>query len=183
MRTLPVVFLLALLTACQTMGAIGEDSPYPPPVGSRFTLKQPLTVTADSAHVTLQKGRVVSLRELNLYRPNCSLYLNTVRGTDQTVAPDEFTVKRVNRVTTFVARRAGFVRVRRLADQDSGGPNMLIFRTVLDLESARQPQVRQLVCERWDHPSLGEHVTIREIRQALGDIMTLTLPAAGSRQP
>lgn len=182
MRPIGFLMLLLTLTACQAT-VVGDEtsSSYPPPVGSRFTLKQALTVPADSAHVTLQKGRVVNLRELDLYRPACNLYLKTVRDTGQTVAPDEFVVKRAYRVTTFVAH-AGFVRAVGLSGQD-GGPTVLLYRTTLDLESQRQPQVRRLVCERWDHPALGNHLSINEIRQALGDIMTLTLPdrATGQR--
>jgi hypothetical protein len=54
-----------------------------------------------------------------------------------------------------------------------GGISFYIFRTILDLRSERQPQVRWLTCQQWADPALGQHVTIREMRAALGEIFTI----------
>jgi hypothetical protein len=65
-----------------------------------------------------------------------------------------------------------------LADVDP--PSQLFYKTRFWLRSARQPQVRLLLCQ-WDQmtPSgaaLARHLTLAEIRWALGSTFTLTLP-------
>jgi hypothetical protein len=92
--------------------------------------------------------------------------------------PDEFLVKRVRQEATVVAR-AGLLKAGLLNAQDLG-PSFFIYRTVFDLESPRQPQVRWPACEQWDHPAMGNHLSIREIRLALGKVMTLTLPSGAT---
>lgn len=172
---LVVVFLV--LGACQSAPTTFDESSthYPPPPGSRFTLKQALTIQANSAHVDLQGGQAVGLSQLNQYHPYCRLDVQDVRDTPQSVQPDEFLVKRVYRQTTdVVAQRSGLVRVRRVSDD--GGPTFMIYRTVFELKSARQPQVRQLTCEHWDRPALGDHLSLRQIRTALGEFFSVTLP-------
>jgi len=175
MRRLLPLFLSLLLFACQAPPAVvDENSPYYPlPAGSRLTLKQGLTVPAESAHVTLQGGRVRDDHHVNAYQPNCRLEVQKRRDTPQKVEPDEFRVRRA-RHEQQTARVEGALRVaRRVVD---GGPTFVRYQTILDLESARQPQVRWMICEQWGDPATGRHLTVREIRLALGDTFTLTLP-------
>jgi len=173
---LAAVFLA--LGACQSAPTTFDENStsYPPPVGSKFILRQQLAIPAHSAHVDLQDGQAVSQSKLNLYHPYCRLEVQDVRDAPQTLVPDEFLVKRVYRqATDVVAQRSGFMRVRRVSD-DGGGPTFMIYRTVFILESARQPQVRQLTCEHWDRPALGDHLSLRQMRTALGEYFTVTLP-------
>lgn len=176
------VAVFLVLGACQSAPTTFDENStsYPPPAGSKFTLKQELTIPANSAHVDLQGGQAVSLNKLNQYHPYCRLDVRDVRETPQSLQPDEFLVKRVNRQTTdVVAQRSGLLRVRRVSD-DNGGPTFMIYRTVFDLESARQPQVRRLTCEQWDRPALGDHLSLRQIRTALGELFTVTLPGGAT---
>lgn len=175
-RSVLIIFSLTL-GACQLAPKQMDEHSnlYPLPVGSRFTLKQDLAIPAGSAHVDLQGGRAVSLRDLNLYHPHCRFDVQDVRETEQIIRPDDFRVKRVYRQTTdLVARQPRLIQVRRVSDD--GGPTFLIYRTVFDLESARQPQVRRLTCQRWDQPALGDHLSLKEIRAALGSYFVVTLP-------
>jgi len=172
-----LVAVFLVLGACQSAPTnIDENSTlYPPPPGSRFTLKQALTIPANSAHVDLQGGQAVSLSKLNQYRPYCRLDVQEVRETSQSVQPDEFLAKRVYRQTNdVVAQRSGLVRVRRVSND--GGPTFMIYRTVFELQSERQPQVRRLTCEHWDRPALGDHLSLRQIRTALGEFFSVSLP-------
>jgi len=171
-----------LLGACQSaQTTFNENSAsYPPPVGTRFTLRQNLVIPADSAHVNLQNGQTVSQFKLNQYHPFCRVDVQDVRETPQTLMPDDFLVKRVNRQTTdIVAQESGLMRVRRVADE-SGGPTFMIYRTIFDLQSARQPQVRRMTCEQWDRPALGNHLSLQQIRTALGNYFNVTLPGAAA---
>jgi hypothetical protein len=180
MKQISLIAFCVLLTACQTTGPLDENTPsHVLPSGSRLVLKQELVIPVRSAGVMLQDGRVVDAKDVNQYHPHCRLEVNDVRETTQTVTADEFLVKRAHQETQTVARpsliKAGL--------RTSGTISFYVFRTVMDLRSERQPQVRSLTCQQWGDASLGEHVTIREIRKALGEIILLQLPAApGSPQ-
>ncbi len=177
MRLVALLPLYLLLGACQTTGPLDENSPFHVlPAGSRLTLKQELTIPAHSAGVKLQGGRVVSDKDVNQYHPHCRLEVQDVRDTTQTVMADEFVVRRARQESQMVAipgfKKAGL--------RKSGTMSDYVFLTILDLRSERQPQVRWLTCQQWADPVLGQHVTIREMRTALGEIMALQLPPAAS---
>ena len=148
---LPVYLLLA---ACQTAGPLDENSPHHVlPSGSRLVLKQELAIPAGSAGVMLQGGRVVSDQDANPYHPHCRLEVNDVRETTQTVTADEFVVRRA-RQESYTVARAGLKKVD--VSGDGGGISLFVFRTILGLESPRQPWVRRLTCQQWADPALGQ---------------------------
>lgn len=178
MRITALLPLCLLLAACQTTGPLDENSPFHVlPSGSRLVLKQELTIPAHSAGVLLQGGRVVSSKDVNQYHPHCRLEVHDVRETTQTVTPDEFVVRRVRQDSPMVARSGLMKAARRYAGT---GPSFFVFRTIMDLRSERQPQVRWLTCQQWSNPAFGQHVSIRELRAALGGIFALQLPASAS---
>jgi hypothetical protein len=177
MRRLLILIPLVLLSACTLTPARDEASPfYLPPAGSRLVLEQTLTIAAETVGVFIQGGRAVGDREVNQYYPHCRLEVRDRRDSAQTVDPDDFRVRRVRRdIQTVSNFRAGpLVRV-------GTGPSFFIYRTIFDLESPRQPSVRILVCQYWGHPALDNHLSIREMRRALGAVMRLELPAAEGR--
>lgn len=177
MYRLLILFPLMLLSACQMAATRDEASPfYLPPAGSRLVLKQALTIPPENVGVFIQGGRAVGNREVDQYLPHCRLEVRERRETAQTVNPDEFRVQRVRRDVQVVSNTET-TRLVRVAH----GPSFFIYRTLLALESARQPQVRTLVCQYWGDPALEDHLSIRDMRQALGDVMTLELPAADAR--
>lgn len=176
-----LVIVLMVSVACQSPPTVVDErsTDFPPPVGTRFTLKQELTIPADSAHVDLQRGQPVSQGKLDLYRPHCRLDVQEVREMPQVIQPDDFLVKRVYRQTTdLVAEHSAFLRVQQVSEND-GGPTFMIYRTVFELTSARQPQVRRLTCQQWDRPALGNHLSLSQIRTVLGEFFTITLPGHG----
>ncbi|NNG14194.1 MAG: hypothetical protein HKM22_03455 [Gammaproteobacteria bacterium] len=64
-------------------------------------------------------------------------------------------------------------------DFRGGAPNEN-YMTVLYLHSDRQPDVFRMTCQHWEAPSDAQHLTIKQIRQALGDLFTLKLARNGS---
>ncbi|MEK7759418.1 MAG: hypothetical protein AAB304_07450, partial [Pseudomonadota bacterium] len=91
---------------------------------------------------------------------------------------DEFEVRRAHQEDRIVAGPGLINAGSRGLQKTSATPSFHVFRTILELESPRQPQVRWLTCQQWSEPAIGQHVTIREIRQTLGEIILLQLPAA-----
>lgn len=177
MYRLLLLLPLMILGACQLTTTRDEASPfYVPPAGSRLILNQTLTIPPENVGVFIQGGRAVGNREVDQYLPHCRLEVRDRREAAQNVNPDEFRVERVRRDVQVVSntRTAPLVRV-------GHGPSFFIYRTLLDLQSARQPQVRTLVCQHWGHPALDDHLSIRDMRRALGEVMSIELPAADGR--
>jgi hypothetical protein len=173
MRRVLWIPLLVLVGSCVHNYVGDERSPfYTPPPGSRLLLKQVLTIPAEMVGVFIQGGRAVSNREVDQYYPHCRLEVRERRETEQTVEPDEFVIEQVRRDVEVVSNTDAVpVRV-----SHGGGPSFFIYRTLLYLKSAHQPQVRLLICQHWGDPALDTHLSIHDIRQALGELMVLQLP-------
>ncbi len=184
MRRFAGLALVLLLAACQTTSYEGdENSPfYVVPVGARLILNRAITVPANDAGVYIQNGEVArSFWGVKSHYPYCALDMRKRLEMPQTVRPDEFTITRVSQETVYSVR-ADFTRLARLpfvhvADVDQGdGASYQIYATIMTLRSERQPDVLRLTCAQWQYPPLQQHVTINEMRKALGSLLTLRLP-------
>jgi hypothetical protein len=172
--------LLFVLAGCGTTGQYGVDSPYYHyPDGVRLTLNQPLEITPDSATVRLQYGQVVARNGVHEQDPYCIFELSTVAEGPQRVKSDEFSVTRVRRSTSTIARseilQTGLIRVS--MGSDSSGPTNYYYKTEFFLHSDSQPNVLLMTCQsNQNYTPLKRYLTVAEIRQALGTIFTLSLP-------
>lgn len=172
MRTLAVVTVTALLGACQSLpGYQRPTGPTPQPRLTRVTLNQAVTVRADYASVYLQAGRILPTNSAGEYYPHCIFELRTVAPRARTVQPDTFTVTGIQR-DRFMAGVDG-LQLAGLALGDGGDYNPVMSSTTLSLHSERQPEVFRLRCQQLDEPYWAHHVSVAEMQQALGDIMTL----------
>lgn len=185
MKSCRSVLLLAgalALAACQTTYEGNEDSPYyVVPPGTPLLLKQPLTIPPEQVSVWLQDGRVVDANDARMYYPHCKFEVRERMPTAQTVAPDEFIVTRVTRSLMHSVRAPDpsermVARVGVSVGVNMGnGPSVQTFATRMNLGSGRQPDVMRLTCGQWGYPYDGRHLTISEIRHALGDVFDLRL--------
>jgi hypothetical protein len=177
---------IVLLAACQTISYEGnEASPYYPiPAGSQLTLNQELTIPADQVAVFLQDGRAVASAQVSHYGPFCKFELYTLRDTARKVPPDEFTITKTAQERTLSGGGGpllyGKLSVSLVASGDvmDSGPSIQIYATRMDLRSAKQPDVFRLTCSQWGYPE-NQHVTIAEVRRALGDLFTLHVVKRG----
>jgi hypothetical protein len=55
------------------------------------------------------------------------------------------------------------------------GSAIQTFATILYLRSERQPEALRLTCGHWDYPPWATHLSIAQIRQTLGEVMTLRI--------
>jgi hypothetical protein len=178
MRWLLIVSTM-VLTACQSWHEPSETSPYyAVPVGSRLILNQPITIPADKASIYIQRGQAVSYSGRDFYYANCQFEVNTVKSVAQTIEPDEFIV---NRVSQRIEVNRLFVPGTMIAGMGIHKSDVTdkFYGRVLYLRSSKQPDVFRISCGRWDDRPLSNHLTIQEIRGALGDLFTLRLPAQG----
>ncbi len=171
MRRVAGLVLALLLAACQTTAYQGdENSPYfTVPAGARLVLHRELVIPADRVDVYLQGGRVLGYAEVNPHHPFCTLDVRRRLDVPQTVAPDEFAVTKATQDIRYTRRAPGAVLA------SDGSPSFEVYSTILALRSERQPHVTRLTCTQWQYPPLQRHVTIHEMRQALGTLFTLRL--------
>jgi hypothetical protein len=178
MKRLLLLFLAALLWSCDTPR--GPETPYYRfPYDSRLVLNRALEIPANWATARLQYGRVVPFGHVQEQAPHCIFEINTVREVPQRVEPDAFAIIRVERgMSTIAARPSFFIRA---AFADTDRPGQLFYKTIFLLRSERQPGVLRLTCQSDQYAAgvgIPRHLTVPEIRQALGDIFTLELPGS-----
>ncbi len=188
MRPSMIFGLLVAMLGCQGRYLGDENSPfYAPPVGTTVALNQSITIPGERTAVYLQGGEVRTFSEVSKYYPHCKFELRTREPSAREVRPDTFTVERVNRETAVSWSAIAGPRVAAAGvgivfgagtEGDGGSPET--YATHLYLRSVRQPEVYRLTCQQWGYPPQGEHVSINDMRRALGAVFTLhTRPEPG----
>ncbi|MEW6253742.1 MAG: hypothetical protein AB1716_24105 [Planctomycetota bacterium] len=177
---LPLTVLIALLAGCAALESADPASPhYTYPAGWSVQLERPLTVEPGAATVRLQYGRVVPRNGVQRHDPHCVVELDTVSDGPQVLQPGRFEVLRVSRSTRdFFVDAGGFYRHAGYAGEHA--PSFLFFITEFRLRDPRQPALRGMTCA-WDQLAPGNfplmrHLTLDEIRSALGDWMRFLPP-------
>ncbi len=175
----------ALLAACSSARHPGdENSPYyAVPAGARVALRQALVIAPEQVAVYIQNGKVVPWVQVNAYYPHCKFEVRDRRDREQTVNPDEFIVTRVVQEVVHMVQwgrwqtAAASIGIR-VGDMDDGA-SVRTYATYLYLASDRQPQVFRLGCGHWAYPGTryAEHLSIQQIRAALGEVLTLQIGA------
>jgi len=179
--------LVVFVSACQTAykdGQPNEDSPYyEVPIDSKLILHRDLTIPAKTAIVYLQRGQIfLKHYQYNRYATYCELELSRKRDVPQTIEADEFLIYKVKQERVFgdggfiqLASRGVFGGVARIM-RDNGGKQLYeVVATRMALRSERQPDVQALICASWHSAQAMSYLTIRKIRDTLGDIFSLQL--------
>lgn len=98
----------------------------------------------------------------------------------QTVNADSYVIKKVvQEITDSVD--AGQIRLAALSvgigmqAREKDGASLQTYATRMYLRSDKQPGVYRLSCGQWAFPATGQHVTLGEMRTALGGMFTLRL--------
>ncbi len=180
--------LVVFVSACQTAykdGQPNEDSPYyEVPVDSKLILHRDLTIPAKTAIVYLQRGQIVSKHyQVNRWGTYCELELSRKRDVPQTIEADEFDIYKVKQETVFgdggfiqlASRGLWFAGVAGIMPEHDGKQLYEVVATRMTLRSERQPDVQALICARWHTAQAMSYLTIRKIRDTLGDIFSLQL--------
>lgn len=172
------------VSGCQSARYEGnENSPYYlVPAGSRVILSRELTIPAHQLSVYIQDGQVTTFSRINAYQPHCKFELHALSDSPRTVQKDEFIVVRsVQEIQHTVKAGLLYARAplarRTAGGTDDGGPSVQAWATRLDLRSERQPQVSRLSCGHWDYPPAAQHLSIAEMRRALGEVFALRIAA------
>lgn len=173
--------LIVLLAGCAAPGPPDEGVARAiQPTGWVMQLNRALTIDAGGATVRLQYGRIVPRNSVQEHDPFCVVELNTVGSAPQILRPGRFEVWRVTRSINPVtaARPSSFLRTSIGMGEDDS--SFLYFITAFRLRDPAQPDLRGMTCA-WNQMAPGNrmlmrHLTLDEIRSALGDWMTLVPP-------
>ncbi len=180
--------LVVFVSACQTAykdGQPNEDSPYyEVPVDSKLILHRDLTIPAKTTIVYLQRGQIVlKHHQVNRWGTYCELELSRKRDVPQTIEADEFDIYKVKQETVFgdggfmqlASRGVGFGGVAQIMRGSDGHRLYEVVATRMALRSERQPDVQALICASWEPAQAMSYLTIRKVRDTLGDIFSLQL--------
>lgn len=184
MKTLGIG-LLVLLGGCASLESPDPASPYYAySPGWVAQLNQPLQIEPGAATVRLQYGRIVARNSVQEQDPFCVVELNTVSKEAQTLQPGRFEVWRVTRSVNPITAAAASTFVKVAHSDSDGSPTFLYYITDFRLRDPAQPELRGMRCA-WNQMAPGNralmrHLTLGEIRGALGGWMTL-IPPEGSR--
>lgn len=168
----------AALLGCQVEPPRDVDSPYyRVPAGSTLTLNKPLEIPAGEAAVYIQDGKITSYWSANKYKGHCKFEMWNIVEQGRIVQPDRFEIRKVRRDREYVQSRPQPVLTSE--DGNEGGPFVEIGKTLLYLHSPIQPDVYLMTCQRWDDFTDPVPMSIRDIRDTLGERFTLKLPEPG----
>jgi hypothetical protein len=180
MKTFALLGIL-LLGGCAGLESPSPASPYYAySQGWTVQLNRPLTIEPDAATVRLQYGHIVPRNSVQEHDPFCVVELDTVSAEPQVLQPGRFEVWRVTRSINPIAAALKSPLIKARHVDDDGDPGFLYYITEFRLRDAPQPNLRGMRCA-WNqmapgNRSLMRHLTLAEIRAALGDWMTLIPP-------
>jgi hypothetical protein len=153
--------------------------------GDKVILNQPIS-TPGGAKIFLQNGKVKKRSDVREATPYCYFHLrrsSELIDTEASLSSEQFTVARTNRQNEMVQSNQPW-------DQPRDQPQKVIALTIFNQDSSEktlttriflasdnQPEVIGLNCSVWAVPYERSHVTLEEIRKALGDVVTLNLAA------
>ena len=171
-----LVSLLLVLTACQTYPTLNEDSPYSAvPRESRLILHKAIALAPEQTRVYLQHGGVVPFENRDAFYAHCRIELSPTKQIAPTIEPDEFVIYKVTQQILVSDGPPPGQLLAGGSGSDKDGIDSKLYARILHLRSARQPGVLRLRCQRWDDLAFSKHLSISEIRETLGNTLTLQL--------
>lgn len=183
-----LIIPLSLGTSCQAP-PFSPNSPLTPvPVQSTLTLHQPLRIAPGTVSLWFQDGKQMPANDLNRYYPHCKFETWQMLDHEKTVEPDTFVIHKVVRWDDYAMQSmqlaASRISVGIGVHINGSDPGPINTATEMFLRSERQPDVYRLICSQWEDATEANHVTINQIRRALGDTFSLQLPEQHkSKQP
>ena len=178
-RTCITIQACILLSACSILLAKNTASDLIPD-GSQLIIRQNLTIPGGKARVYIQYGKVIKENEKDQYLAHCWLQSWKVLEYPQEIKADTFTIKSSSRYEDLVYKTRPLLLASNSKNEYAlqvsfGSVTAIDQQTVLHIHSEKQPDIRELVCSYWDDPANDKHLTLQEIRAALGDIIQLKL--------
>ena len=167
-RILIVCCLLLSIAACQTPNIADDNATVSlTPAIATVTLNKEFPIRPDRTNEYIQNGEITLFEHISEYDPFCKLELRNLAEVARVIQPDTFTVSRIYQETEF----AGFRKMILAGDGSSG---LIMSTTYLYLQSEKQPGIFRLSCMRLDMSFYARHVSVNEMRDTLGSMLTLS---------
>ena len=176
--------MLTLLAACASNDVKDEDSVfYAVPKGSVLSLNQEITIAGDQVAIYVQDGQVMPYQDINKYRPNCKFEIYTMSEQPRGVQPDRFEIIRVvDDIESSEMKKSVQLASLVLPEGDNDLAMWLLdhslvfnYATMMYLKSDKQTDVYRMTCQHWEAVADDKHLSITQMRQAMGEIFTLKL--------
>ena len=173
------VLAITVLAGCSSYDVRDEDSVfYAVPVGSTLVLNQQVNIRGDQVAVYVQNGELMQYDEVNFYLPNCKFEIYTMSEQPRTVQADTFKIIKVE----DDIESSSLPKSTRLAALDNaltygllGRSYVFNYATLMYLNSEKQKDVYRMTCQHWEDMMDDRHLSIRQMRQAMGDVFTLEI--------
>ena len=182
MQKILLLSWVMLLAGCQSMGvgSAGGSNPLLIPVGSSITLNQPLNFEIGYSRTHVQFGKSVKPDELRKRYPYCRFYRYEhpdEMQSERSMQPDTFQVTRSYRAMDMPlsGSNGGFGMMPGF-NSDGGPPDDNTHNSILKIQSAQQPEIVELRCAVWTEPSINNYLTIAEIQEVLGEVVSIDMP-------
>ena len=167
-RILIVCCLLLSIAACQTPNIADDNATVSlTPAIATVTLNKEFPIRPDRTNEYIQNGEITLFEHISEYDPFCKLELRNLAEVARVIQPDTFTVSRIYQETEF----AGFRKMILAGDGSSG---LIMSTTYLYLQSEKQHGIFRLSCMRLDMSFYARHVSVDEMRDTLGSMLTLS---------
>ena len=171
--------LIAGLSACSHNAVKDENSEfYAVPVGSLLVLIQDVTIAGDQVAVYVQNGELMQYNEVNFYLPNCKFEIYSMSEQPRTVQTDTFEIIKVEDDIESSSLQKS-VRLAALDDALTFGmldrSYVFNYATLMYLNSAKQQDVYRLTCQHWEDVMDDRHLSIKQMRGAMGGVFTLKI--------
>jgi hypothetical protein len=168
-----------LLSACSALLAENTASEMVPD-GSHLIVNQLVVIPTNKARVYIQHGKVIAENQRDQYKPYCWFQSWKVLDVPQEIKPDTFKIKSSRRYEEMVHKASPLLLAASTHTQNTiqlslASVTAIEQNTVLYIHSENHPDIRELVCGYWDDPVDDRHLTLQEIRAALGDVVQLKL--------
>ena len=173
------VLAMTLLVGCSVNDAKDEDSTfYAVPVGSTLVLNQQVNIRGDQVAVYVQNGELMQYKEVDFYLPNCKFEIYTMSEQARTVSQDRFEIiKVVDDIESSAIQKS--TRLAALDDAITFGmldkSYVFNYATLMYLRSEQQKDVYRMTCQHWEDVMDDRHLSVTQMRQAMGDIFTLEI--------
>ena len=182
-KSLCYVLLFLLLTACSANTVKDETSEfYAIPVGSLLELNEDVTINGDQVATYVQNGKLMSYDDVDKYQPNCKFEIYTMSEKPRSVFADTFEIVKVEddiessalknntqlaALDNTVSRRGMYGSLDR--------SQVFNYATLLYLNSDKQKDVYRMTCQHWEDVMDDRHLSISQMRSAMGDVFTLQI--------
>ncbi len=178
-KKLILLLLIVIVSACSQQNVKNVDSAfYAVPVGSSLSLNQDVTIAANQVAVYMQNGQIMKEADVDKYYPNCKFELYKISESPRVVMVDTFEVIKVvdDIEASFVSERVYVAsRESTLAFGLLGRSQVLNYVTLIYLRSEKQKDVFRISCQHWEDTLDDMHLSINQMRTAMGNIFTLSV--------